>query len=165
MPEFLLLKPFLKRFAKTTKVVSPVMEILKQKGLEQNSYEVCQQLSEELPKHSKVKKPLPRWLPQHLEIQKPTTSLPLLVSSDIIESLFGHFKHILERSPQADMNRTTLLIPALCGNLSANLVTPALNRARHQDLQMWTQENIPYTIRKKRQDFFRDLDSQKTGKI
>ncbi len=137
------------------------MEILKQKGLEQNSYEICEQLSEELPKHSKVKKPLPRWLPQHLEIQKPTTSLPLLVSSDIIESLFGQFKQILERSPQADMNRTTLLIPALCGNLSANLVTPALNRARHQDLPIWEQENIPYTIRKKRQAFFRDLDSQK----
>lgn len=99
MPGFWLLKPFLTRFAKTTKVVSPVMEILKQKGLEQNSYEICEQLSEELPKHSKVKTPLPRWLQQHLEIQKPTTSLPLLVSSDIIESLFGQFKQILERSP------------------------------------------------------------------
>jgi hypothetical protein len=57
---------------------------------------------------AKVKKRLLIWLQQHIEIQKQITSLPLLVSSDIIESLFGNFKHIIERSSQADMNRTTL---------------------------------------------------------
>ncbi|MDD5123612.1 hypothetical protein [Methylovulum sp.] len=76
-----------------------------------------------MPKNSKVKKHLQQWLGQHLLIQKQLTGLPLLVSSDIIESLFGNFKHIIERSPQADMNRTTLLIPALCGNLDKAAVT------------------------------------------
>jgi len=65
-----------------------------------------------------VKKRLHRWLQVHIKIQEKTTPFPLLVSSDIIESLFGNFKHIIERSPQADMSRTTLLIPALCGNLN-----------------------------------------------
>ena len=41
--------------------------------------------------------------------------LPLLASSDIIESLFGNFKDIIGRGPQADMNRSALLIPVLCG--------------------------------------------------
>jgi len=40
------------------------------------------------------------WLQQHIKIQQQVTSLPLVVSSDIIESLFGSFKHIIERSPQ-----------------------------------------------------------------
>jgi hypothetical protein len=30
---------------------------------------------------------------------------------------------------------------------------------------MWEQENIPYTVRKKRQAFFGDIGSQKAGKI
>jgi len=80
------------------------MEILKNKGLDPSHYEHCHRLSETLPKNSKVKKHLQQWLQQHLLIQQQLTDLPLLVSSDIIESLFGNFKHIIERSPQADMN-------------------------------------------------------------
>ena len=117
LPGFLRLKPFIKGFANTAQVVSQVMEILKNKGLDPSHYEHCYRLSETLPKNSKVKKHLQQWLQQHRLIQQQLTELPLLVSSDIIESLFGNFKHIIERSPQADMNRTTLLIPALCGNL------------------------------------------------
>ncbi len=98
LPGFSLLKPFVKRFANTTSVVSQVMEILKNKGLSRTRYEQCNQLSKELPRNSKVKKCLNNWLEQHLEIQQQITSKPLLVSSDIIESLFGNFKHIIERS-------------------------------------------------------------------
>jgi len=163
LPGFLLLKPFIKRFAMTTQVVAQVMEILKNKGLDQLNYERCYQLSETLPKNSKVKKHLQKWLREHLAIQKQLTEFPLLVSSDIIESLFGNFKHIIERSPQADMNRTTLLIPALCGCLNKITITQALNLARHNDLDVWEKENIPYTVRKKRKAFFDNIGSQKAG--
>lgn len=98
------------------------MAILKNEGLNQENYDVCIQHIIKLPERSKVRIRLVTWLDQHLVIQKKFPSLPLLVSSDIIESLFGNFKHIIERSPQADMNRTTLLIPALCGILDARLI-------------------------------------------
>jgi hypothetical protein len=165
LPGFSLLKPFVKRFANTTSIVSQVMEILKNKGLDQTSYEQCQRLSKQLPRNSIVAKRLLEWLKQHIEIKKQITSKPLLVSNDIIESLFGNFKHIIERSPLADMNRTTLLIPALCGNLHEITITTALNQASHRDLESWEQENIPYTVRKKRQAFFGEIESQKAGKI
>jgi len=98
------LKLFLSNFAKTTKVVSDVASILKNKGLDQSNYEQCYQLSETLPKRSKVRISLQDWLQRHIEIKKQITRFPLLVSSDIIESLFGSFKHVIERSPQADMS-------------------------------------------------------------
>ena len=100
LPGFLLLKPFIKRFASTTQVAAQVMGILKHKGLDQISYKRYYQLSETLPKNSKVKKHLQKWLRQHLDIQKQLTDLPLLVSSDIIESLFGNFKHIIRVQPR-----------------------------------------------------------------
>jgi hypothetical protein len=164
LPGFIVLKPFIKRFASTTQVIAQVMGILKNIGLDQISYERCYQLSETMPKNSQVKKHLQKWLRHHLDIQKQLTDLPLLVSSDIIESLFGNFKHIIERSPQADMNRTTLLIPALCGRMDKTTINQALNQVRHNDLEMWEQENIPYTVRKKRQAFFDNIGSQKAGK-
>jgi hypothetical protein len=165
LPGFLLLKPFILRFASTTRLLSQVMEIVKSQGLGPATYEQCHRLSEQLPKRSKVKKRLQTWLSRHMDICKQMTALPLLVSSDIIESLFGNFKHIIERSPQADMNRTALLIPALCGNLDKTTIALALNLASHRDLQMWEEENIPYTVRKKRQAFFNENESQKPGNV
>ena len=97
-------------------------------------------------------------------LQQELTELPLLVNSDIIESLFGNYKHIIERSPQADMNRSVLLIPALCGRREEVVIDQALNKASQVNLEKWEQENIPYTVRKKRQEFLKK-DSQKTGKL
>ena len=141
------------------------MEILKNNGLDKTTYKQCFELSRKLPKNSKVKKCLQTWLKKNFTLQKKLTSLPLLVSSDIIESLFGNFKHIIERSPQADMNRTVLLIPALCGKLTDTTVTQALRQASQADIEAWEKKHIPYTVRKKRHAFFNDGDSPNMGKL
>jgi len=162
-PNFLQMKPFIERFALSTKIVADVMEILKNKGLNKTTYRQCYELSKTLPRNSKVKNALQVWLKKHLKIQQEVTELPLLVSSDIIESLFGNYKYIIERSPQADMNRSVLLIPALCGRREEAVIDQALNKASQIDLEKWDEVNIPYTIRKKRQEFFKN-ESQKSGK-
>ena len=154
---------FIERFALTTKTVSQVMEVLKNKGLDKTSYKKCYELSKDLPRNSKVKKRLQDWLKQSFKVQKTMNSLPLLVSSDIIESLFGNFKHIIERSPQVDMNRSALLIPALCGQLNETIITKALNHASQKAILQWEVKNIPYTMRKKRHDFFSEKQHPKSG--
>ncbi|QCW81546.1 hypothetical protein EQU24_04225 [Methylotuvimicrobium buryatense] len=163
-PGFLRMKPFIERFALTTKIVSEVMEIIKNKGLNKVTYQQCYQLSKTLPRNSKVKTHLQAWLKKHVQIQAELTELPLLSSSDIIETLFGNYKYMLERSPQADMNRSVLLIPALCGSRKEAVIDQALNKAFQVDLAHWEEKNIPYTVRKKRQEFFKHK-SQKSGKI
>lgn len=153
MPSFLKLRPFLKEFSSTMMITSEIMQVLKNNGLNQTSGEQCRKLAQELPKNSKVKERLLSWLKKHSEIQK-EIKLPLLVSSDIIESLFGNFKYVIERSPKADMNRTVLLIPALCGTKSENDFNQALSLVRHKDLQEWDKDNIAYTIRRRRAEFY-----------
>lgn len=161
LPGFSRLKPFISSFATTAKVTSALMELLKNKGLDQTTYPLCREIVEQLPQRSSVKKRLKQWLNKHLAIQKKMTLLPLLVSSDIIESLFGNFKYVIERSAQADMNRTALLIPALCGEVDQAAIEKAFNQARHQDLKDWEEANIPYTVRKKRQAFLNESEIQK----
>jgi len=41
----------------------------------------------------------------------------------------------------------------------------AITQTRHDDLTLWEQENIPYTVRKKRQAFFAHQNIQKPGKL
>ena len=160
LPDFLQMRRFIERFALTTKVTAEALEILKNNGLNKVTYKQCFQLSKMLPRNSQVKKRLQDWLKKHIVIQQEITEQPLLVSSDIIESLFGNFKHIIERSPQADMNRTVLIIPALCGGRDEAMIRQALNVTSQADLKKWEEENIPYTMRRKRQNFF-DNDIQK----
>jgi len=165
-PDLIQSRVFIEHFALTTKIISQVMKILKNKGLDKTTYKQCHELSRGLPRNSTVKKCLQSWLKQNREVQKQIMpSLPLLVSSDIIESLFGHFKHIIERSPQADMNRTVLLIPALCGILSEKRVTQALKQASQSDLKQWDDDNISYTIRKNRHAFFNGNINPKSGEL
>ena len=113
-----------------------------------------------------MKQCLQEWLKRNIGVQKQLgISQPLIVSSDIIESLFGQFKYAIERSPQSDMNRTILLIPALCGNLNGYITTQALNQASCLDLKIWEKEHIPYTIRKRRQSFFNQEKNPKSGEL
>lgn len=114
-----------------------------------------------LPKRSKVKTKLIQWLKDHLKIQEKLSFSNLLVSSDIIESLFGKFKHVIERSPQADMNRTILLIPALCGKIDEATIIRIFSQTSHADFKNWEKKNIPYTVHKRRQTFFTEIESKK----
>lgn len=159
------LRPFIERFASAVLTVAEVLEILKHHGLNQDTYRQCYQLAEQLPPRAKAKKQLLSWLKRHLHIQcrLGIGQTPLLVSSDIIESLFGAFKHIIARSPQAEMNRTTLVIPALCGKADPLTIAQALANTTHRDLQHWEQQHVPETLRQKRGLFFTINEDQKPG--
>lgn len=159
------LRGFIERFAGTVLTVAEVLEILKNHGLNQDTYRQCCQLAEQLPPRAKVKKRLLSWLKRHLHIQcrLGISQTPLLVSSDIIESLFGTFKYVVARSPQAEMNRTTLVIPALCGQAEPLTIAQALAQTTHRDLQHWEQQHIPETLRQRRGEFFATKGYQKPG--
>ena len=143
------------------------MRILKHHGLNQKSYRECRELAEQLPPRSKARKRLQAWLKRHLHIQSRLgiKQRPLLVSSDVVESLFGTFKQIIARSPQADMSRTILLLPALCGKAEPEQIAEALAGTTHRDLQRWEQSNVPETIRQKKHAFFKRTQVPKTGII
>lgn len=163
LPDFDDRRSFIRRFAGTAKVVSQVMELLKNNGLNRSTFGKCRRLAETLSDDPEVKQTLLDWLKRHIAIKRQVTRFSLPVSSDIIESLFGRFKHMLERNPQADMNRSALLIPILCGTLNETTIRHALSNVPHDALKEWEQKNIPYTMRKKRREFFGSA-KPKTGK-
>ena len=155
-------REFIQEFSYTTNIMSNVLKRLKNKGLEQSTYVECREWVDKLPENS-CKESLLCWLERHLLIQKQISPSALLVSSDIIESLFGNFKHVIERCPQADINRMALLIPAFCGKINVEIINQSLSCVRHVDLIEWENNNIPYTMRGKRLDIFNN-DNPKIGK-
>lgn len=155
--------PFIKGFAETTGCLSDVMKQLKCKGLNAETVTTCQHKISTLT-DDRMRLTLDGWLDKHQAIQQRLGIASLPVSSDVIESLFGSFKHIMSRNPKADMNRSVLLIPALCGaaHLNQQTITALLADTPHKLLQEWERTNIPYTIWKKRQKVFK-LEKPKNG--
>ena len=76
--------------------------------------------------------------------------LPLLVSSDVIESLFGKFKEIVQRNARAELNRLVYAIPLLCGHRSGEELDLALKRCSHRQLLATIAKEIPPTLRQLR---------------
>lgn len=149
-------RKFIQRFATTTQISHDILKELKQYGLNQTTYEKCKAQAESLSEQSIFKKRLLHWLDRHQSLHARLTSQhSLLVSTDILESLFGKFKRIIERSPTADINRMALIIPALCGSsVNEHSIKKLFSTTRHQEIDVWEQNNIAYTLRKKRQAFF-----------
>ena len=148
------LGPFLERFIQSVNTTANMMEWLKNEGLTLTSYHKSIMILAELPDDSKVKIGLQEWLDKHIAIYRQLGICPLMISSDIIESLFGIFKYIHGRSPQKDINSGILLIPTLCGQLGETEMTDALNQVSHTMLASWLKDNIPQTILQQRRIHF-----------
>ena len=149
-------RPFIERFQLTCRVTNQVLELLKNEGLNQANYRRAKELLQQLHEGSITRSKIEQWLHRHLGIQNRLGmgQQPLLVSSDIIESLFGKFKITLQRSPLAEMTALVLTIPALCGSVGPTEVQQALQTVSHADFQTWTKKNVPPTMRQTRSKVF-----------
>ena len=134
------------------------------KGLNQATYSQAKNLLKRLPKRSEVHARLLSWLDRHLHIQCKLAigQLPLLVSSDVIESLFGKFKTIIQRNPQAELNRLVYVIPLLCGTHTSSQIDFALRGCSHGEMLDHIKKTIPPTLRQQR---FRILSSVSLDRV
>ena len=123
-PKFTQLKDFIERFSQAAEVTAQMMEVLKNDGLTQENHVECQQILKQLPSGGATRARLERWLDTHIAVYKKLVNYPLMISSDIIESLFSRYKAFIARSPNNCINRTVLLIPGMCGTRSDIQMTP-----------------------------------------
>jgi len=146
------LRLFLGQFGATCRVTEQFLKLLKLKGLNQATCSEAKTLLKQLPERSKVHARLSSWLDRHLHIQCRLAigQLPLLVSSDAIESLFGKFKTIVQRNPQAELNRLVYIIPLLCGIHTSAQIDLALRGCSHGKMLDQLEQTIPPTLRQQR---------------
>ena len=146
------LRLFLEQFGATCRVTEQFLKLLKLKGLNQATCSEAKNLLKQIPERSKVHTRLSSWLDRHLHIQCRLAigQLPLLVSSDAIESLFGKFKTIVQRNPQAELNRLVYIIPLLCGTHTRAQIDLALRGCSHGKMLDQLEQTIPPTLRQQR---------------
>jgi len=152
------LRGFLEQFCAMCEVTERFLKLLKRNGLNKATGAEAKNILKQLPQGSKVRARLSAWIDRHLKIQRELAvgQLPLLVSSDVVESLFGKFKTIVQRNPQAELNRLVYIIPLLCGTRAAAEIDRALRDCSHGQMLEQIRKTIPPTLRQQR---YRVLDS------
>jgi hypothetical protein len=155
-------KLFLMTFVRNTTCLNQVMKIVKTHGLSAASMQACQEALGALPLRSPIRKEVSQYLQHYLPVVESSES-PLLGSSDVIESLIGKAKQRLEANGRSELNKSILLIPCLCGELTQDLVAEALTTVRVQDVTTWVSENVGETMQSKRRREFPRSQPQKPG--
>ncbi len=149
LSKLLKMKVFIKRFGITCQICEQILKLLKLNGLSEKTYSEATKIINSLPSRSLVRKRTLVWLEKHILIYRALNmgEMSLPVSSDIIESLFGKFKTIMQRCPRAEFNRMVLLMPCLCGNNGPTSIAEALSSTSHLELKNWEKMNVTETIR------------------
>jgi hypothetical protein len=153
-------KMFLTTFVRNTACLNEVMRIVKTQGLSAASMQSCQERLGDLPARSPIRKEVSHYLQHYVPVVESSDS-PLLGSSDVIESLIGKAKQRLEANGRSELNKSILLIPCLCGELTPDLVAKALSTVRVQDVTTWVSEHVGETMQSKRKKEFPRSQSQK----
>lgn len=156
------LKNIAKDFYKDCNVINKILEILKNRGFSIEIFNEVMIILSELPMKSKLRIKLENYFKSNIEILKIEKLDNILMSTDIIESVFGKIKYILEKSPVRDFNRTCLLLPALVGSFDQEIITKSLNEIKIKDLKKWQDENIGETLFMKRKKEFSKVRHKKT---
>lgn len=170
---FLSSLPFFKKilsdFTNAVEGSSKILKILKNEGLCHKTWRKILPMLSNI-KNEKIRNDLLAWGEKQLGVYHRINLLnyPMLISSDIIESLFGKFKHIQSRSSIHDMTKIVLLIPSLCGSIPPELFCIFLKETTLREVEEWDYTNIAYTLGEKKRRFnYENIKKteQKTGEF
>jgi hypothetical protein len=100
-----------------------------------------------------------QFLNEHAAKLQPGERLPM--SSEILESAFGRFKQFERQHSRSGFTGLLLVFPVLLQATSEQEMNAALAQVKVADVKKWLDENLPRTLRAKRQLMFREAKSKK----
>ena len=117
--------------------------ILKQSGIHSQSLQDCRAMLEELALGARLHR-YASGIHQYLDEvgSKLRPGERLLASSDIVESLFGKYKFMVDRSPQQAITRLVLSIGALVSKRTPELVRQALETVKMEAVEEWFRKQV-----------------------
>lgn len=137
-------RPLLPEWTQTIAVSKTVQTVLKTQGL---SHATPALVRAELAAQGPLAAPVADFQARVLQhVEQEAAKLPAgatwLASSDIIESVFGHYKAFTARGPLKEVGRLVLLIPAFLCELTAPVIREAMASVRTIDVERWVHTHL-----------------------
>ncbi len=142
---FLNYRPFLSRLYAIFEVINKIQKCLKNQGFSKQTLNTCLTALTALPPNSSLVRGIREYLDQ---LQNSLDKLHLEcipVSTDVLESLFGDIKSVMERGRPKSWNQSALLLSLLVGPQDPDFYHQALQKVSHTQLTCWVKDNIPKT--------------------
>jgi hypothetical protein len=132
-----------------------ICRIIKDQGIDCQSLENCRQILQERVHGARVRR-YASGIREYLEEveSKLRPGERLLGSSDIVESIFGKYKFLLERSPQKAITRLILAIGALTSRRTPELIRNAMEAIKMEAVEKWFSKYVGESARSIRQNAF-----------
>jgi len=129
--------------------------IIKAEGIHSESLEKCRQMLKERTEGPRQRRYAEGIREYFIEVEsKLRPGERLLGSSDIVESLFGKYKFLMERSPQKAITRLILAIGALTSRRTPELIREAMEAVKIDSVEKWFRKYIGESARSIRQKAF-----------
>ncbi len=126
---------------------------IKRSGLNQELFSLIQQhLTVEAISLKGFSQKILEYLSQETSLIQPGQTL--LMTSDVLESLFGKYKQFLSRSPQKQIGQTFLSVCLSTMNLTTLVVKEALETVRFLDVENWSAQVFGQSMLSKRKIVF-----------
>jgi hypothetical protein len=149
---------FLKSFWIEIKTLTDIQELLKNRGINELTYKEVSRLIDQITDLD-IKTPLLQYLQIEYEYAR-KAPFQSLITSDIIESLFGKYKNIAKPHSFSEINRIILTLPCITEDITAELIEDAFTDTRTRDLEHWIEEEISETLLSKRRKALSNKDNQ-----
>jgi len=136
--------PFLSTFQQEMQHLTTLQQLLKTTGLTTATYAQARQCVHQISDEA-IQQPLYDYLDTEraFVIQRSQVSL---LSSDVIESLFGSYKQLAKPHGLSEINRMIFAIPCLCEELHPLMVREAFASQSNQAAQAICRQAIPTTL-------------------
>lgn len=135
---------YIRTFIKEVKAIKDLQKILKNTGINEYS---CQKAYSKLAEidDEAFTKPIRDAILADYKHSK-DVGYPLLMTSDLIESLFGKHKSITKPHRLSEINRSVLSVPVICEEITSDLIDKAFSKTTEKEVNRWTKRNIPSTL-------------------
>jgi hypothetical protein len=136
--------PFLDTFQQEMLHLTTLQQLLKTTGLTPATYVQARQCVQQIPDEA-IQEPLYDYLETERAFVMQRSQVSLL-TSDVIESLFGSYKQLAKPHRLSEINRMVFAIPCLCEELHPLLVREAFASQSTQAAQKICRQAIPTTL-------------------
>jgi hypothetical protein len=133
--------------------LTQIQKLVKTTGLTDESDEHIRTWLLTLPDAS-IREPLETYLRTEFAFQT-HASQPLLLTSDIIESLFGNYKFLAKPHSLSEINRMIFVLPCFCEDITPDLIHAAFSSLSNTAAEQHYRQEIPETLLSKRRKAFR----------
>ena len=146
-------EPQLKEAQQMTGMIKEVCQIIKTKGINAQHVQSCRQRVEQIGQTDGARTfggQIMQFLDAQAALARPGETL--LGSSDVIESVFGKYKSVVERSPLKVITQMVLTIAALTSERTSQVVNAAMEAVSLHDVKTWFGANGHATLLTKRKE-------------